>query len=99
MTGCPDLEQPAHTHISRTHDTATVTCTHSPDVWYLTCEGDTWRGVLGNCTPAGKHQAESHEASYKKLLPVTHLTISVFIVRLYFFHKFDPKKVVNREYW
>ena len=48
--GCPDLKAPKGGRVGRKGANAEVRCNHSKEVWHVTCEGNTWRGIIGNCS-------------------------------------------------
>ena len=54
VIGCPDLLPPAHAWYKRDGTDAVIGCKHNDRVWHLKCNGNTWNGVVGNCTDKGK---------------------------------------------
>ena len=50
VIGCADLTPPAHAWYKRDVDSATIGCKSNNKIWHLTCNGNTWDGVVGNCS-------------------------------------------------
>ncbi|ELU17829.1 hypothetical protein CAPTEDRAFT_194969 [Capitella teleta] len=48
--GCPDLNTAPNVWMTRDGRALTVGCNKSKQTWHLVCEGNTWIGVIGNCT-------------------------------------------------
>ncbi len=53
VLGCPDIRPPPHAWYKRQGDTIQVGCETNDNSWDLACEGNDWKGVLGNCTVEG----------------------------------------------
>nr|UCK81589.1 Gal-binding and CUB domains containing protein 1 [Arenicola marina] len=54
VIGCPDMTPPANAWYKRDGSAAVIGCEWSEHSWHLKCEGNTWVGVVGNCTSGGK---------------------------------------------
>ena len=52
--GCSDIKVPEFGWYRREGDSAVVGCEGQDITWRLTCEGNQWTGVVGNCTKSGK---------------------------------------------
>lgn len=48
--GCPDVPTQSGLWVRRTGDTAMVRCNLTEETWYLSCEGNEWKGRIGNCS-------------------------------------------------
>ncbi|KAK2139459.1 hypothetical protein LSH36_1776g00006 [Paralvinella palmiformis] len=58
LVGCPDLIPPAHAWYKRDGTEAMIGCNQNDRVWHLKCIGNTWNGVVGNCTGTGISEQE-----------------------------------------
>ena len=52
VIGCSDLTPPAHAWYKREGSEAVIGCKSNDRVWRLYCNGNTWDGVVGNCSAA-----------------------------------------------
>ncbi len=48
--GCAPIEAPGNTWIQGDHNHAVIQCNDTDEAWFLTCEGTTWLGHVGNCS-------------------------------------------------
>nr|UCK81577.1 Gal-binding and CUB domains containing receptor 2 [Arenicola marina] len=75
--GCSDLVPPAHAWYKREGDSARIGCEWNHNSWHLTCEGNSWSGVVGNCSAPVETQPSAKEATTLRLSPV--LTVGLII--------------------
>lgn len=54
VLGCPDMVAPPGTWMDRHEDQVTIVCNQTQQVWQLKCQGNSWVGLLGNCSNRGK---------------------------------------------
>ena len=52
VIGCSDLTPPVHAWYKREGSEAVIGCKSNDRVWRLYCNGNTWDGVVGNCSAA-----------------------------------------------
>lgn len=50
IRGCPDLSPPVHAWYKREDNEAVIGCKFNDRIWRLYCNGNTWDGVVGNCS-------------------------------------------------
>ncbi|KAK2156097.1 hypothetical protein LSH36_222g04007 [Paralvinella palmiformis] len=50
VIGCSDLKPPAHAWYKREGNEAVIGCEVNDRIWRLYCNGNTWVGVVGNCS-------------------------------------------------
>ncbi|KAK2139460.1 hypothetical protein LSH36_1776g00007 [Paralvinella palmiformis] len=50
VIGCSDLTPPAHAWYKREGNEAVIGCKSNDKIWRLYCNGNTWDGVVGNCS-------------------------------------------------
>ena len=53
--GCPPIEVPYNTWVQGNHDHVVIQCNDTDEAWFLSCEGTSWIGDIGNCSdPLGR---------------------------------------------
>ena len=58
-TGCEDVDVPYGALFKRTDSGAVVSCRNMDSHWFLTCQDNQWKGIIGNCTT--KEESENIE--------------------------------------
>nr|UCK81581.1 Gal-binding and CUB domains containing receptor 14 [Arenicola marina] len=76
VLGCQDITPPLHAWYKRNGSAAVVGCEWSEHSWYLRCEGNSWVGVVGNCS-SGEAATQKVPESQWSLSPL--LSVSLII--------------------
>jgi len=53
VDGCRQLRPPPGAWVQLSGNFASVHCNESKETWYLTCSGNHWMGLTGNCSERG----------------------------------------------
>lgn len=53
VDGCSDALLPARAVTSRNGDDVAIICNESLEIFYVTCQGSSWVGEMGNCSKIG----------------------------------------------
>nr|UCK81582.1 Gal-binding and CUB domains containing receptor 13 [Arenicola marina] len=64
VLGCPDMNPPHHAWYKRNGSTAVIGCEWSEHSWHLKCEGNTWVGVVGNCSSGSVEKPPVENGSF-----------------------------------
>ena len=48
--GCANIDIPTGMWMRREGDNLLVKCNLTEETWYLTCENESWKGRIGNCS-------------------------------------------------
>lgn len=50
VVGCPDFDPPPDAWVERTATNAVIRCNFTQETWYMSCDHNTWSGVVTNCS-------------------------------------------------